>query len=193
MPAASIPGAEGAAGRGVGLLCKGLGCVKGAGERPGVEMGVLEDCIGLGDGWLVLPRFCVAGVVDGTGTGEPGAVPEGVDRPGLLGGTSDLMGAGVDVGETTATVGDVAGEVVLNVPTGKPGQYPQYSWQYALQQICICQLWYPATASQLKHYNKVFSKNASHALIASLPQVVSYRSLRRASVLNIARLLVTYC
>jgi len=124
VPGASIPGA---AGRGVGLLCKGLGEVKGVGERPGVEIGVLEDCIGLGDGWLVLPRFCVAGVVDGTGTGEPGAVPEGVDRPGLLTGTSDRMGVGVgvDVGKITATVGDAAGEVVLNVPTGKPGQYPQ--------------------------------------------------------------------
>ena len=69
----------------------------------------------------MLPKFCIAGV-DGTGTGEPGAVPEGVDRPGLLTGTSDLMG--VDVGEITATVGDAA-DVVLSVPTGKPAQYPQ--------------------------------------------------------------------
>ena len=124
MPGASIAGA---AGRGVGLLCKGLGGVKGVGERPGVEMGVLEDCIGLGDGWPVLPRSCVAGVVDGTGTGEPGAVLEGVDRPGLSRGTSDLMGVGVgvDVGKITATVGDAAEEVVLNVPTGKPAQNPQ--------------------------------------------------------------------
>ncbi len=127
MPGASIPGAEGAAGRGVGLLCKGLGGVKLVGERPGVEMGVLEDCIGLGDGWLVQPKLCIAGVVDGTGTGEPGAAPEGVDRPGLFTGTSDLLsvGAGVDVGEITATIGDAAEEVVLNVPTGKPAQYPQ--------------------------------------------------------------------
>ena len=50
VPGASIPGAEGAAGRGVGLLCKGLGRVKVVGERPGAEMGVLEDGIGLGDG-----------------------------------------------------------------------------------------------------------------------------------------------
>lgn len=50
VPGASIPGAEGAAGRGVGLLCKGLGGVEVVGEKPGVEMGVLEDCIGLGDG-----------------------------------------------------------------------------------------------------------------------------------------------
>jgi hypothetical protein len=124
VPGASIPGAEG---RGVGLLCKGLGGVTGVGERPGVEMGVLEDCIGLGDGWLVLPKFCVAGAVDGTGTDEPGAAPEGVDRPGLSRGTSDLMGVGVgvDVGKITATVGDAAEEVVLNVPTGKPAQNPQ--------------------------------------------------------------------
>ncbi len=75
----------------------------------------------------MLPKFCIAGVVDGTGTGEPGVVPEGVDRPGLLKGTSDLMGVGVgvDVGEPTGTVGDAAEEVVLNVPTGKPAQYPQ--------------------------------------------------------------------
>ena len=127
MPGASIPGAEGAAGRGVGLLCKGLGGVTGVGERPGVEMGVWEDCVGLGVGWLVLPRFCVAGVVDGTGTAEAGVAPEGVDRPGLLTGTSDLMGVGVgvDEGESTATVDDVAEEVVLNVPTGKPAQNPQ--------------------------------------------------------------------
>ena len=74
----------------------------------------------------MLPKFCIAGVVDSTGTGEPGAVPEGVDRPGLLTGTSDLMGVGVDVdvGEITATVGDAA-DVVLSVPTGKPAQYPQ--------------------------------------------------------------------
>ncbi|DBA91550.1 TPA: hypothetical protein ACH3X1_003171 [Trebouxia sp. C0004] len=78
-------------------------------------MGVLEDCIGL------------AGVVDGTGTVEPGAAPEGVDRPGLLTGTSDLLGVGVgvDVGEISAIIGGVAEEFVLNVPTGKPAQYPQ--------------------------------------------------------------------
>lgn len=65
--------------------------------------------------------------MDGTGTGEPEAVPEGVDRPGLLTGTSDLIGigVGVDVGEITVTVADVAEEVVFNVPTGKPAQYPQ--------------------------------------------------------------------
>lgn len=29
-------------------------------------------------------------------------------------------------------------EVVLSVPTEKPGQRPQYSWQYALQASKIC-------------------------------------------------------
>lgn len=64
--------------------------------------------------------------------------PYGVGAPSV---TGTGLGIGDDKGEIDGVLpcgdGKVANgeEVVLTVPMGKPGQRPQYSWQYALQ-VC---------------------------------------------------------
>lgn len=75
-------------------------------------------------GLLVEPDDCEGvGVGEGDGTGPGRGVAGGDDT----GGTD-----GVDPGDDEAVAGST---VVLSVPIGKPGQRPQYSWQYALQGI----------------------------------------------------------
>lgn len=83
----------------------GVDAVKGLLVEP-------DDCEGVG-----------VGGVEGDGTGPGRGVAGGDDT-----GETD----GVDPGGDEAVAG---GTVVLNVPIGKPGQRPQYSWQYALQGI----------------------------------------------------------
>ena len=83
----------------------GVGAVKGLLVEP-------DDCEGVG-----------VGKGDGTAPDSAGGVAEGDDT----GGTD-----GVDPGGDEEGPG---GKVVLSVPMGKPGQRPQYSWQYALQSV----------------------------------------------------------
>ena len=152
--------------------------------------GLWDMAAGGVDGLLVDPEdpYGVAVAVPlTTGTG----VGKGDDKGGV-----DNVGPG---GDGRVADGD---EVVLSVPMGKPGQRPQYSWQYALQApessiIAALVASVPLSdckGSSCKCHNRILVADLQTKRLCRTmapPQILSYGGEGRASFLNVARFLIT--
>jgi len=132
-PGASIPGPEL---EGVAVLADGLlvGLLDDLAEGEflvgvpgdGVDVVGVVGCTDVGDGWLVVPELCDAGMGGDPDEGEVEASPDGVGSPGLDVGEMELMGVeGLGETEGDEVEGDSMGEgepAVLKVPIGCSAQ-----------------------------------------------------------------------